>query len=272
MRSSGRHPGFDWSRTDLGDRATWPHTLRLTVDILLHSPAPMLLVWGGERVLVFNDAYAALAGPHHPRAPGGKASLVWPEPLAAGREAFELAQRGEAAHQAGAALSYVHAHGREQPACDLYFTPIRDERDQVCGVLCSMALSEAPEAAAAAAGLRILVVEDNLDSQYLVCEMLKAFGHAADGVTHGEDALALLARARYDLLFSDVSLPGMSGVELARQALHAQPALKVIFASGYGEALLRHVEFPYMSLQKPYELEQLQAALAGVGQQLHGKP
>jgi hypothetical protein len=36
----------------------------------------------------------------------------------------------------------------------------------------------------------------------------------------------------------------------------------VIFASGYGDALLRHVEFPFISLQKPYDLDQLQATLA----------
>jgi CheY-like chemotaxis protein len=119
-------------------------------------------------------------------------------------------------------------------------------------------------------GLRILVVEDNLDSQYLVCEMLKAFGHDADGVGHPDDALARLAAARYDVLFSDVSLPGMSGVDLARHALREAPAMKVIFASGYGDTLLRHLEFPYLSLQKPYELDQLQKALAAVGGGNHG--
>jgi DNA-binding NtrC family response regulator len=53
----------------------------------------------------------------------------------------------------------------------------------------------------------------------------------------------------------------MSGVELARKARGDAPGMQVIFASGYGDSLLRHVEFPYLSLQKPYELDQLQAAL-----------
>ncbi len=116
--------------------------------------------------------------------------------------------------------------------------------------------------------LRILVVEDNLDAQYLVCEMLKAFGHQADGIDHAEGALAMLAAEPHDLLFTDVSLPGMSGVELARQAVRRQPGLQVVFASGYGDALLRHVEFPYSSLQKPFEIEQLQAALAACAARL----
>jgi hypothetical protein len=61
----------------------------------------------------------------------------------------------------------------------------------------------------------------------------------------------------------------MSGLELARLALLADPQLKVIFASGYGDSLLRQVEFPYLSLQKPYEIEQLQQALADIGRQLY---
>jgi DNA-binding NtrC family response regulator len=101
--------------------------------------------------------------------------------------------------------------------------------------------------------------------------MLKAFGHEADGVAHPDDALAHLAAKRYDVLFSDVSLPGMSGVDLARRAVGDAPALKVIFASGYGDTLLRHLEFPYVSLQKPYELDQLQKALAAVGGGSHDR-
>jgi CheY-like chemotaxis protein len=125
--------------------------------------------------------------------------------------------------------------------------------------------------AQARSALRILVVEDNLDSQYLVCEMLKAFGHEADGVAHPEDALARLAANTYDVLFSDVSLPGMSGVELAQRVIRDKPGLKVIFASGYGDTLLRHLEFPYLSLQKPYELDQLQDALDTIARQLRGQ-
>jgi len=70
------------------------------------------------------------------------------------------------------------------------------------------------------------------------------------------------------VLFTDVSLPGMSGVDLAREAMRLYPHLKVIFASGYGDMLLKHLDFPYQSLQKPYELDQLQNALNQVGNQL----
>lgn len=264
-KCAGLASSFNWQDTDLGDRALWPHTLCLAMDIMLGSPWPMLLVWGERRIAAFNGAYAQLAGPQQLRAPGAKLTAVCPAPLAAAPAAFARAAAGEALHLERQALTFMRQDGMEQLECDLHLTPLYDERGAVGGVLCAVARAPERVPLAAAAGLRVLVVEDNLDSQYLVCEMLKAFGHEAAGVGHAEGALDMLAAATYDVLFSDVSLPGMSGVDLARKALAAQPGLQVIFASGYGEALLRHVEFPFQSLQKPYEIEQLQAALAHIG-------
>jgi len=257
---------YDWSASDLGSPATWPLALRLGADVLFNAPLPSLLVWGQESRVFYNEAYAALAGPGQVKVPGGSVPPLWPAPLAIARDALAQARGGEPA----VALAQMLSLGEAQPF-DLAFTPLRLEDGSVGGVLCSLApVAPAPlfDAPQEAAGLRILVVEDNLDSQYLVCEMLRAFGHEADGVGHPDDALAHLARQSYDLLFSDVSLPGMSGVDLARKALHDAPAMRVIFASGYGDTMLRHLDFPYLSLQKPYELDQLQAALATVEQQL----
>jgi len=257
---------YDWSASDLGSPAGWPYALRLGADILFNAPLPSLLVWGPESRVFYNDAYAALAGNSQAKAPGGSVPPLWPAPLAIARDALAQARAGAPA----VALAQVLNVGDAQPF-DLAFTPLRLEDGHVGGVLCTLApIPDAPLFATpdGATGLRILVVEDNLDSQYLVCEMLRAFGHEADGVAHPDDALAHLARQRYDLLFSDVSLPGMSGVDLARQAIQAAPAMRVIFASGYGDTMLRHLDFPYLSLQKPYELDQLQDALAKVEQQL----
>lgn len=253
---------FDWSPSPLGAPATWPAPLRLAADLMFNSPLPMLLAWGPDRLVLFNDAYAELAGPVYGRVPGGSVPPVQPPPLAAAGAALDRAWQGEPGLHRGAALTFVRPGGRVLHDCDLYLTPVRGADGAVAGVLCALA----PAMAAAAgddgdATMAILVVEDNLDSQYLVCEMLRAFGHDADGVGHPDDALTRLAAKRYDVLFTDVSLPGMSGVELARRALGDNPALKVIFASGYGDTLLRHLDFPYQSLQKPYEIDQLQAAL-----------
>jgi CheY-like chemotaxis protein len=242
----------------------------MAADLLFNLPLPALLVWGRDMTVVFNEAYAALAGPGYGKLPGGNVPPVMPPPLAVAGEEFERAWNGEAALASARSFGFAGAAGAAEGTHDLHFTPLRSADGKVDGVLCVLApATGAGGAAEKAAGgpLRILVVEDNVDSQYLVCEMLRAFGHHADGVGHPDDALTHLAAGRYDVLFTDVSLPGMSGVELARKAVGDAPAMQVIFASGYGDTLLRHVEFPYLSLQKPYELDQLQAALDKVAGQ-----
>lgn len=265
--SAGSAASHDWPATALGPVATWPHTLRLAADIVLNSPVPMLLVWGDAAAAIHNQAYAELSGLP---APGAALPAGTHAPLAASPDSYARARQGEPVHLAGQVLSFP-GDGRRM-RCDLAVTPLRDEHAVVQGVLYTLHGCAAAEAAPAAAppSLRILVVEDNLDSQYLVCEMLKAFGHDAHGVADGESALGLLRAARYQVLFSDVSLPGISGVELARQALAMQPELRVIFASGYGDTMLRHLDFPYLSLQKPYEMDQLQNALDTIARQVQG--
>ena len=263
--AAGAISAVDWSATDLGPASTWPASLQLAVDLVHNTPLPMLLLWGPRRIAVFNAAYAAFAGLRAASVPGGNVPAMLPALLSAAPDAYAGALAGQVRHVEHQLLDTMQGGAPVRTACDLHLTPVRDDQGQVAGVLFALAPAAA-RSAPEPASLSILVVEDNLDSQYLVCEMLKAFGHDADGVGHAEGALGMLAAKRYDVLFSDVSLPGMSGVDMARQALASQPALKVIFASGYGDALLRHVEFPHQSLQKPYELEHLQQALARISE------
>ena len=268
-RSAHSSSSYDWSASRLGDPQQWPQALRLAADVMFNTPLPLLLVWGRDMTVLFNDAYGALAGPAYGRVPGGSVPPVMPPPLAVAGDELQRAWGGEAALAPDRNLMFAGGEGGSGHY-DLYFTPVRADGDAVAGVLCALAPAAPVAQAPAEAGgpLRILVVEDNVDSQYLVCEMLRAFGHEADGVGHPNDALARLAAEQYDVLFTDVSLPGMSGVDLARQAVTQAPSMRVIFASGYGDTLLRHVEFPYLSLQKPYELDQLQQALDKVAHPL----
>ncbi len=109
--------------------------------------------------------------------------------------------------------------------------------------------------------MRVLVVEDNPDLRQLVCELLDTFGHAVRAAASGEEAIEEAKLHAFDVLLTDVRLPGMSGIDLARR-IHAQmPAMHIIFASGYGAALSANVDFPSHQLAKPYEIEQLHALL-----------
>lgn len=113
-------------------------------------------------------------------------------------------------------------------------------------------------------GLRILVVEDNLDAQHLVCELLESLGHHAAGHASGEAALEALAGDEFDVLFTDVNLPGISGVELARRARAVKPSLQVVFASGYGNVITKNAGMDAFSLPKPFDIEQLETVLASI--------
>ncbi|MCG2584119.1 response regulator [Massilia sp. TS11] len=115
--------------------------------------------------------------------------------------------------------------------------------------------------------LHILVVDDSLDTRELVCEMLRALGHAATPASDAAAALTALGAAPHQVMITDVSLAGESGLELARAALSQHEGLRVIFATGHGISLLRHSPLAHACLQKPFDLDQLSQALTRVAPQ-----
>ena len=71
---------FDWSRTALGPVDSWPQSLRTAVSICLNSRFPMILWWGPELTVLYNDGYIPILGKKHPRrALGLPGSEVWAE-------------------------------------------------------------------------------------------------------------------------------------------------------------------------------------------------
>lgn len=254
----------DWSRCESGPPERWPATLRLAVDILLDLPLPALIMWGPAQALFINAEYADLMGIDPSHVPGGSVPSMPPAPWSWNPSVIARVWGGQSLHFPTQTLTLWRDTGPAERNFDLSYTPLRDEESAVRGILCTMAPPSAPSATAELAPLDILVVEDNPDAQYLVCEMLRTFGHKVDAVARAEEALLRLRQEQFDVLFSDVSLPGMSGVDLARQALKEQPALRIVFASGYSQNLTSQLDFPAVSIQKPYDIEQLQQALAGV--------
>src|SRR6185295_14400643 len=108
--------------------------------------------------------------------------------------ALEQAWNGQSLRFPAQALNLWRDTGPELHVFDLAYTPLRDDSGAVQGILCTLAPPAAQAAPPLQQGdpLRILVVEDNLDAQYLVCEMLRAFGHTVQAVARAEDALAML--------------------------------------------------------------------------------
>src|SRR5512142_2330753 len=69
----------DWLTTPLGDPASWSEALRTSLSICLESRFPILLWWGRELAMLYNDADAAILSDKHPVALGQAGRACWPE-------------------------------------------------------------------------------------------------------------------------------------------------------------------------------------------------
>lgn len=74
-----RVEAFDWSRTALGPRESWPASLALCVDLVLSSGFPMAVRWGPDLIMIYNDGYRSILGDKHPSALGLPFREAWPE-------------------------------------------------------------------------------------------------------------------------------------------------------------------------------------------------
>jgi CheY-like chemotaxis protein len=81
----------------------------------------------------------------------------------------------------------------------------------------------------------ILFVEDDTTVRDVVIRILSEKGFGVLTASDAYDALKILAARPVDLLFADIILPGMDGVQLARQARLLRPGIKVLFTTGYAQ-------------------------------------
>jgi signal transduction histidine kinase/ActR/RegA family two-component response regulator len=81
----------------------------------------------------------------------------------------------------------------------------------------------------------ILLVDDDDDVRSVTADMVSELGYRVTTVANAEEALSKIADERFDLLITDVAMPGMNGVELARRVRVLDDQLPILFASGYAD-------------------------------------
>jgi signal transduction histidine kinase/DNA-binding response OmpR family regulator len=180
----------------------------------------------------------------------------------------ELARHAKALHPRIAVLftsgytqnAIVHG-GRLDPGVELLSKPYA--REQLARKVRAMLNARAPTIASPS-GKRILLVEDNPELLEMTGELLQQLGHAVQGAPSGEQVIELLRGGVFDVLLTDLELPGCSGLEVARQGKAMQPNLKVIVASGFGAPEQTSLEFAFGVLPKPYGLDQIMSMLGGL--------
>jgi CheY-like chemotaxis protein len=110
--------------------------------------------------------------------------------------------------------------------------------------------------------VRILYVEDDPLVREVTCEMLAQPAREVLAVSSAEEALSVFRPDEFDIVVTDVSLPAMSGIDMARHMLKLAPGAAIIIATGYDlhsglERLGPHVR----ALMKPFDLPQLDGML-----------
>ncbi|MBK4738436.1 hybrid sensor histidine kinase/response regulator [Noviherbaspirillum pedocola] len=250
-------------------------------DAAVQATVVALLGDLGYRVLKADDAGSALGILKS----GLPIDLLFTDVVMPGKlRSPELARQAKLLHPDIAVLftsgytqnAIVHG-GRLDPGVELISKPYRREQlaRKIRHVLSNrqqqlqsrQALAKAPPSsphAHAGAVRRVLVVEDDEELREMTSELIRVLGHHVECAANAEAALAMLAASRYDILLSDVGLPGIDGVELARRALRDDPQLRVVFASGHGENIDAEPGLSYVVLPKPYTLRRLEAALEEV--------
>ncbi|MGQ0573381.1 MAG: SpoIIE family protein phosphatase [Pseudonocardia sp.] len=130
-----RIAALDWSVTPLGYRSGWPAVLHDALDVCLGARLPMVLLWGPELVLLYNDALVPLLGAKHP-ALGRPATEVFPEAWQAiGARLRGVLAGGPAVHCEDALLAVARSGYREEAYFTYSFSAVRDATGRPHGVL-----------------------------------------------------------------------------------------------------------------------------------------
>jgi signal transduction histidine kinase/ActR/RegA family two-component response regulator len=229
---------LDWSTTPLGSPETWPQSLRSTVSMLLPSRAQIIMFWGRDFTVLYNDAYRPVLGAKHPNSLGRPGSHVWKEIWETQlRELLEgVVQTGEA-FWARDLLFLIERHGFvEETYFDVSYDPVRVESGAVGGVFCIVA--ETTERVVGERRLKLLrdlaARNASARSQREACELamhtLEATPDVAFALAYvGDELQAATPGAAKHLAESDphlvktLPLPASSGGKAGRMVVGLNP-------------------------------------------------
>ncbi|MFL9920029.1 response regulator [Paraburkholderia fungorum] len=126
---------FNWAATGLGAIENWPRSLTATVQLLLASPVPLVLLWGKPGYMIYNDAYAVFAGGRHPYLLGCPVERGWPEVAEFNRHVMLTCLAGGTLSYRDKELVLLRDGKPEDVWMDLYYSPVADDSGAPAGVL-----------------------------------------------------------------------------------------------------------------------------------------
>ena len=126
---------YDWRQTELGPIEHWSASLRSAVQVLLASPLPMVMLWGRQGFMIYNDAYAEFAGGRHPYLLGCAVELGWPEVAEFNRHVLDVCLAGGTLSYRSKELVLLRDGKPEDVWMDLFYSPVPDDDQAPAGVL-----------------------------------------------------------------------------------------------------------------------------------------
>ena len=196
----------DWSETPLGPLFGWPQSLRSAISICLGSRFPIVIYWGAEFVVLYNDAYAQILGSKHPQALGRRCRDVWAEIWDVIEPMLQSVVATGEATWSDNQLLVLKRHGfREECYFSFSFSPIRSEDERVGGVFTAVIehtqriVGERRLVALRDLGSRSMeaktAVEACVSAAKTLCEHAKDIPFALLYLINGNEQLARLAGA-----------------------------------------------------------------------------
>lgn len=126
---------FYWSSTTLGLIEDWPQSLKTMTSFLVRSPIPIVLLWGLDGIMIYNDAYSVFAGGRHPRLLGSKVREGWPEVADFNDNVMRVGLDGGTLSYKDQELTLYRSGKPEQVWMNLDYSPVLDESGKPAGVI-----------------------------------------------------------------------------------------------------------------------------------------
>ena len=110
----------------------------------------------------------------------------------------------------------------------------------------------------------VLVVEDEIQTREVLKEIVSNLGYRVEAVENGYAAISAVQKQKFHLIFLDLRLPGINGIETLKRLREIDPDIAIVVVTGYPEDLLslhQHNGWPAMVIPKPFKLSQVREAL-----------
>jgi PAS domain S-box-containing protein len=125
----------DWSRTPLGPIEAWPSSLITATGIVVQSAVPMVMLWGADGIMIYNDGYSVFAGGRHPAQLGMKVREGWPEVADFNDNVMKVGLAGGTLAYRDQELTLYRRGRPEQVWMNLDYSPVLDESGRPAGVI-----------------------------------------------------------------------------------------------------------------------------------------